>query len=104
MIVSDVIANWPVKRWARDDAPEAAYPPTDSEELRLRWFGSPDDEGWFRIIATDAEQHDWSTFCRIKDLATWPMLELALDAKLHASLAEIGVAELGKPGTRDQRH
>jgi hypothetical protein len=103
MIVSDVITNWPVKRWARDDAHEAAYPPTDSEELRLRWFGSPDDEGWFRMIATDAEQHDWSTFCRINDLAEWPTLELALGAKLRASLGEIGVVELGQPSKRHPR-
>jgi hypothetical protein len=94
MKVRDVVTNWPIKRWARDDAPQAAFPPTESEDLRLQWFGSPDDEGWFRIIATDSEQHDWSTFCRIEDSARWPALEIALGSRLRASLAEIGMVEL----------
>jgi hypothetical protein len=101
MKVSDVITNWPTKRWSRDDAPQTAFPPNDSEHLSLQWFGSPDDEGWFRIIATDSDQHDWSTFCRVEDRSKWPALEVALSGRLQASLAEVGMAEIAESAKSD---
>jgi hypothetical protein len=95
MKVSEVITNWPIKRWAADDAPGAAFPSTESANLRLCWFSTPDNEGWFRMIATDSEQRDWSTFCRVDDLAKWPALEITLSAKLRTSLEEIAGLEIG---------
>jgi hypothetical protein len=103
MTVSELIANWSVKRWASDEGPYTSFPPTESENLRLRWFGSPDDEGWFRIIATDSDHRDWSTFCRLKDLASWPALERALVDKLDVSLAELAHVELGKSAQANRR-
>ena len=94
MKVSDLISNWSRKRWARDDGPQTIFAPVDPDDLRLRWFSTPDDEGWFRVIATDSKQRDWSTFCRIDELGRWPVLELTLSRKLQASLAEIGALDL----------
>ena len=66
----------------------------EPDQLRLLWFSSPDNEGWFRVTATDAEQRDWSTFCRVENASQWPLLEVTLSAKLRASLAEIGAIDL----------
>jgi hypothetical protein len=68
--------------------------PGEPDQLRLLWFSSPDTQGWFRVTATDAEQRDWSTFCRVENASQWPLLEITLSAKLRASLAEIGAIDL----------
>jgi hypothetical protein len=94
MKVRDVITNWPAKRWAADDDRGAALLHAEPNELRLRWFSTPDSEGWFRMMATDWEQREWSTYCRVDDLSKWPVLEITLSAKLHASLEEIDGLEL----------
>jgi hypothetical protein len=94
MKVRDAITNWPVKRWAAEDAQHASPRSVDSSLLKLRWFSTPDDEGWFRVVATDTEQQDWSTFCRVHDVTLWPALESTLSAKLRATVEEIGALEI----------
>ena len=94
MKVREVIRNWPLKRWARDDSPHGVFPPIEADDLRLHWFSTPDDAGWFRISATDSEHCHWSTFCRVDDLAAWPALERALSRKLRASFEEIGASDV----------
>ena len=94
MKVRDVIAKWPLHRWVADDAQSRDLSPTQAAELRLLWFSTPDEEGWFRVAATDSERRDWSTFGRIADLAKWPILEITLSGKLRASLEEIGALDL----------
>lgn len=94
MKVRDVILNWPAKRWAPDEKSEPQTTPAEPKELRLRWFSTPDREGWFRMTATDREQREWSAYCRIDDLAKWPLLETTLSAQLHALLEDIDGLEL----------
>ncbi|HET8697809.1 MAG TPA: hypothetical protein VFO94_10005 [Gammaproteobacteria bacterium] len=99
MRVKDAISNWPCK-WTADDADNAARRERP-EHLRLLWFSALDTEGWFRVTAIDAEQRGWSTFCRVEDPARWPLLEITLNAKLRASLAEIGAVDLdARPSAR----
>jgi hypothetical protein len=94
MKVRDAITNWPVKRWAAEDARQVSLPLVDSSALKLRWFSTPDDEGWFRVVATDTEQNDWATFCRVHDVTIWPALESTLSAQLRANVEEIGALEI----------
>lgn len=94
MKVRDVILNWPAKRWIPDETNQPQMLPAEPRELRLQWFSTPDREGWFRMTATDREERDWSAYCRIGDLAKWPVLEMTLSAQLHASLAELDGLEL----------
>jgi len=91
--ISDLISNWPLRRWTADNAVGGSLG-DEADQLRLLWFSSPDTEGWFRVTATDHEQRDWSTFCRVENASQWPLLELTLSAKLRASLAEIGAVDL----------
>jgi len=98
--VSDVISNWPLRRWTADDA-TGGHLRGEPDQLRLLWFSSPDTEGWFRVAATDAQQRGWSTFCRVENASQWPLLEITLSAKLRVSLAEIGAIDLSASDTAD---
>ena len=93
MKVKDAISNWPLSKWTADDG-EHGDLREGPEQLRLLWFSALDTEGWFRVTATDTDQRGWSTFCRVENPSQWPRLEVALSAKLRASLAEIGALDL----------
>jgi hypothetical protein len=91
--VRDVLGNWPPATWTADDQTCATLT-SDSAELRLLWFSAPDDDGWFRLTATDQRGASWSTYCRAPSREVWPPLERALGQFLKAPLGAIGDANL----------
>jgi len=94
MKVSDILEGWALRKWIPDDAGGHEAFEGEPGDLRLQWFTFPDEQGWFRVTATDAAQQGWSTFFRIEDSSIWPALEIKLTDKLRASLREIGNLDL----------
>jgi pimeloyl-ACP methyl ester carboxylesterase len=91
--VRDVLGNWPPATWTADD-PKGGALTSDSRELRLLWFSAPDEDGWFRLTATDPRGASWSTYCRAPTREVWPPLERALGQFLKEPLGIIGDAKL----------
>lgn len=97
MKICDAFRDWPPRKWAADDAKSGAVP-GDPRELQLLWFSAPDEDGWFRLTATDAEGSSWSTYCRASE-TVWSALERSLRKHLREPLRFVGDIELeaGRP-------
>lgn len=93
MKVREALQDWPPRKWACDDADSAFT--SDPGQLRILWFSVPDEDGWFRLTATDVYGASWSTYCRTPAHIVWRTLEAALAACLKQSLARAGEFELG---------
>jgi hypothetical protein len=91
--VREVLQDWPPCKWAPDDADSRALT-SDPGKLRLLWFSVPDQDGWFRLTATDSEGASWSTYCRAPTQIVWHALEKALGASLKEPLELTGDVEL----------
>lgn len=91
--ISEVLEDWPPRKWASDDAGSRALT-SDPGELRLLWFSVPDADGWFRLTATDSQGASWSTYCRAPTRISWHVLEQALGASLKNPLDLAGDVEL----------
>jgi hypothetical protein len=91
--VQEFLVDWPPDRWVADD-PNAGGSPENPGELRLLWFTSPDEDGWFSLTATDPEGRPWSTFYRTQSQDTWGSLENVLASNLGAPLSIIGTVDL----------
>jgi hypothetical protein len=91
--VREVLGDWPPVKWAGDDGSNAS-PAGDAGNLRLLWFSTPDEDGWFSLTATDAQGASWSAYCRAPNQVVWRALERTLGAALKQSLQHIGDLEL----------
>ena len=98
MKVRDVLGGWPPTKWAADDGANGG-PTGDAGKLRLLWFSTPDEDGWFSLTATDAEGASWSAYCRAPGHAVWRALERTLGASLKQPLQQVGDLDL-ESGTR----
>ncbi|HSC13640.1 MAG TPA: hypothetical protein VLI71_00910 [Gammaproteobacteria bacterium] len=87
------VLEWPPGKWAADDRTNGG-PTGDVGSLRLLWFSSPDEDGWFSLTATDTQGVSWSTYCRAPDRTVWRALERALGAALKKPLNLVGDLEL----------
>ena len=87
------VLEWPPGKWALDDRTSGA-PTDDPGALRLLWFSTPDEDGWFSLTATDSQGVSWSTYCRAPNHAVWRALERALSAALKKPLQLVGDLEL----------
>jgi hypothetical protein len=90
--VSELLEDWPPRKWASDDAGNALA--SEPGQLRLLWFSVPDADGWFRLTATDSHGASWSTYCRAPAHIVWRALENALAASLKQSLDRAGEVDL----------
>lgn len=98
MKVREVLGDWPPGKWAADDRGGALT--SDAGKLRLLWFSTPDEDGWFSLTATDPEGASWSTYCRTTQGA-WRVLERALGASLKEPLELVGEVEIdSRPNLR----
>ncbi|HET7923423.1 MAG TPA: hypothetical protein VFL30_00915 [Rhodanobacteraceae bacterium] len=91
--VREVLQDWPPRKWASDDDGSRALT-SGAGTLRLLWFSVPDEDGWFRVTATDSHGASWSTYCRAPTQIMWHALEKALGASLKQSLDLAGEVEL----------
>jgi hypothetical protein len=91
--VREVLEHWPPRKWAADDDGRAALT-SEPGKLRLLWFSVPDQDGWFRLTATDSQGASWSTYCRATTQIVWQVLESALASSLKQSLDVAGDVEL----------
>ena len=89
--IREVLGDWPPGKWAADDGGGALA--SDAGELRLLWFSTPDEDGWFSLTATDPKGASWSTYCRTTQSA-WRSLERALGASLKEPLELVGDVEV----------
>lgn len=96
--IREVLGDWPPHKWASDDAGCSALT-SDDGELRLLWFSVPDQDGWFRLTATDSQGASWSTYCRTPTQAVWRAIERALGASLKQPLELVGDVELEALGS-----
>src|SRR5688572_9711514 len=91
--IREVLQDWPPRKWASDDAGSRALT-SDTGNLRLLWFSVPDEDGWFRLTATDSRGASWSTYCRTPTQIVWHALEEALRASLKERLELVGDVDL----------
>ena len=92
------VLEWPPGKWAADDGANGG-PTGDPGALRLLWFSTPDEDGWFSLTATDSQGVSWSTYCRAPNHTVWRALERALGAALKQPLQHVGDLDLD-PATR----
>jgi hypothetical protein len=93
--VRDVLGDWPpgTSTWAAD-APGSGALTSAPGGLRLLWFSAPDEDGWFRLTATDPLGASWSAYCRTPAQSIWPPLERALGELLREPLDRVGDGDL----------
>jgi hypothetical protein len=91
--VREVLEHWPPRKWASEDDGRRALT-SEPGKLRLLWFSVPDQDGWFRLTATDPHGAGWSTYCRATTQIMWQALENALAASLKQSLDVAGDVEI----------
>jgi hypothetical protein len=91
--IREVIGEWPPRKWAPDDASNVRLA-SDPGELRLLWFSVPDQDGWFRLTATDSRGASWSAYCRTPAQNVWHPLEQALGKSLKEPLELVGDVDL----------
>lgn len=87
------ILQWPPGKWAADVGTNGG-PTGDPGTLRLLWFSTPDEDGWFSLTATDSQGVSWSTYCRAPNQTVWRALERTLGAALKKPLDLVGDLEL----------
>jgi len=93
--VRDVFGDWPpgTGTWAADEPGNGALTSAPGA-LRLLWFSAPDEDGWFRLTATDPHGASWSTYCRTPAQNIWRPLERALGELLREPLDRVGDGDL----------
>jgi hypothetical protein len=91
--VREVLQEWPPGNWAGDDGANGR-PAGDPGKLRLLWFSTPDEDGWFSLTATDSEGESWSAYCRTPNHALWRALERTLGDSLKQPLQLVGDLDL----------
>jgi len=87
------ILEWPPGKWAAEDGTNGG-PTGDPGTLRLLWFSTPDEDGWFSLTATDSRGASWSTYCRTPNHSIGRALERALAACLKQPLQLVGDIDL----------
>jgi hypothetical protein len=91
--VREVLQEWPPGKWSAEDGADVG-PKDDAGELRLLWFSTPDEDGWFSLTVTDSQGASWSTYCRTPNNSIWRALERALSACLKERLRLVGDLDL----------
>ena len=91
--VREILQEWPPGKWTAEDGTNGG-PSGDPGELRLLWFSTPDEDGWFSLTATDSQGASWSTYCRTPNDTVWRALERTLGASLKEQLQLVGDLEL----------
>ena len=90
-----MLQEWPPGKWAADEGGNNGRPAGEPGTLRLLWFSTPDEDGWFSLTVTDSQGASWSTYCRTPNHSVWRALERTLGASLKEPLALVGDLDLG---------